>query len=96
MTFEPFKPATPKKGNAVTEVTDTVAAEPTEPAKKPRKKRGANKPRAVKLELASAVAALGGLKEDDIEALGKMIELLQPLTPKARMRIVAALAKVFE
>lgn len=80
-----FKPAAPK---------GTAQVEPTE-GKPPRKKRTV-KPRSVKLELASAVAALGGLKETDIETLEGLIALLQPLAPKARSRVVAALAKVFE
>lgn len=73
----------------------TPAAEMTP---KQRKKRAAGtprKPRAMKVELSAAMAALTGLREEDAKFVSQVVQAMQPFAKKQRARIVAALGKIF-
>ena len=95
--FAPFQPQTPepakqeaapgKKGKkrASPKKAAKPAAEKPATAAKVKKPR---KPRAVKIELGAAIAALSGLTEDDAK-------FVQGFGKKQRARIVAALGKIF-
>ena len=66
-------------------------------ARRPRQSaitRPPRKPRAVKIDLAIAMAALSSLSEDEGKVLMSFIQTLQPHGKKSRERVVAALAKM--
>lgn len=56
--------------------------------------RTGKQPRAVKIDLAVAVAVMAALQPEDTNAFQNMIAMLQQLPAKARVRIVTALAKM--
>lgn len=90
-----------KKRAAPKKVANPVAEKPaaasrkredrpsTSKVKKPRK------PRAVKIELGAAMAALSGLTEDDARFVQDVVQAMQAFGKKQRARIVAALGKIF-
>lgn len=71
------------------------AVAPSAPAKRGRKPGAAKKPRAFKVDLASAMTALSGVKPEDTKLLGQMVTALQGLRAPSRKRIVAALGSIF-
>lgn len=56
---------------------------------------GKKTPRGIKLDLATVMPALVGLKEDDARLFGQMAIALQNINKAGRARIVAALGRLF-
>jgi hypothetical protein len=106
----PAKPANgrKKRGKKVTPKTPTIrrgknkrqprAAVPAQPTPAPvaggQAKRKARQPRAAKFDLA-ALSAFAGLKEADAKIALQVVQGLSSVNKKSRLKIVAAIGKVF-
>ena len=56
--------------------------------------RRPRQPRALKVDLAVAMSALGGLSQDDAKVVHSFVQALAPFSKKARERILGALARI--
>ncbi|MFA5897736.1 MAG: hypothetical protein WC829_01355 [Hyphomicrobium sp.] len=102
----PLAPEQPKAkkprrvGKAKELAAPYAEALPAAPEKPARKKRGPNKAKAPnqrtpKFDLQTILGAASTLKEADMPAFEKMIELLQDAGKPGRTRLLEALGKVF-
>ena len=83
----------PKDGRRKKRKPRQTPAEGT--AATPKRTRKTRQPRSVKIDLAVAVQAMAGLKEDDAAIVAVIAERLNTLPKRSRGRIVAALARMF-
>ncbi len=65
------------------------------PEKVPTRKRAAKQPRAAKFTLFEALQVTRGLADEDCGLFSKLLNQLEAASKPARVRIVAALGKVF-
>lgn len=90
----PKAPKAPKKPRRqVTSRAQTATPPTNSPA--PARQRRAKKPRTAKIELATAMTALAGLQPDDAKLLTGIVQALNNESKGSRIRIVAALGKIF-
>lgn len=91
------KTAKPKRGRKPSGTSKPkepkVAAAP-KPAK-PKRTRKAKAPRAMKVELGAAMAALSGLQEEDAAFVMSVAAAMGKFSKKQRQRIAVALGKIF-
>jgi hypothetical protein len=90
----PFQPAPPAGSKAPAAKQPKAKKAATPKAAKPVKAKKTRKPRPAVLPI-GILPALGGMKEAETALLAGIVEHLQKVGKRSRVKIVAALGKVF-
>lgn len=97
MTGKEIVAARPKRTTVRTlsEHKQVVASLATIQAERQKRTRRPRQPRAMKIDMATALSVASGLKETDAQMLSHLSGVLQGANKKSRQKIVAALGKLF-